>query len=146
MSILDKEILDLSKTIQEASEAVEGGYKTDSKCFDSVLKAEDETLVEASKKIKKLRDMYVAAHTHAAGVMGIADMKKDKKLDEIKLSSKVMGDTVVSRFSRSTEVSKGFGSKERETRKGVCVTRYSAKFGGATKKVRDHLVGLSKDL
>jgi len=109
----------------------------------------DETQVKALQK--HTADVF-AASMHAAGEIGVAAMKKDKKLDQVSMEMPVLKDSISHVILRSKEVMAGM-PKEGEDRPmkiswGNTTSRYLTDVSGTkgdAKKVRAHIGMLAEE-
>lgn len=96
------------------------------------------------KQVADHRDLLVASQGLALGEIGLEAMKKDKALEMVTLSSKLVKDKITSTFTRTKQVPDGSGG--RKDKPGVLSTKFAVNGAGNRgqhKLVREHLSAMA---
>jgi hypothetical protein len=115
--------------------------------FEATLEGSNLT-PDIYNSVQKHNSNLVAAFSLAVGQMGLASMKKDKKLEQVSAELPVLKDTIGVSFQRSKEQQTAPGSGEFVSKYGVTSARYvvnAAGNRGEYKKVRNHLAELAME-
>ncbi len=141
-----QEVRDVADSVKAKMKLGDNGIVTmDKDAFEATLEGTELSLKDF-KACQNHRDLFVAGQGLALGEIGLAAMKKDKKLPQVSVETKIHKDKVSAAFTRSKMVSDGKGGQQEKF--GSLASRVVANGAGNRgqhKLVRVHLSDLAKE-